>query len=938
MIAPPELGRENCSTSETTTSVPCVREAYNSVLLFVCLLLVAVFHKTLFFGRTVSHMIEWVSKDNFFASRYPYVQPIGGHDISPYVGFLSTCSFLHSNLAKFTLPLWNNICGAGYPFLADLNFPPLALWESIPYRVPYLYDLGIIVQPFVAAIGSIALSKRLKFSALTTAFVGVSFALYPRMLHRAECPAFFCLLPFFFLAFLNMRQAFNKKLVALASIFFAYCYTNVHPEIFIYFSIAAILFSLFWPDDVLSLKQRARNIILTTATTAAVTMLLVSPLLLQQVQYILNGDFFKNFDTPSVSDAPEFLVCEMISPKLGLDHIGLAVIPLAALGLISGHALVRPLLILIAIFGPIAFQPPFVHAILDHGPGALLVPEYFVPIVGFSLLLLGAVGLERLLRRETCNLTNAVALGSGIALVVACMVSRSVPLAGDFWLFLGCALIVGLGILKGNAKLKLGRQSIFVASACAIVAVAVNSLVMLDVARSTLRCERHVNLDEPDSTIDFLKTKNERCVAVRDPACHEPLFLFSNILSYFGIKDFIYNAPIRPRGYVRFMSFIGAENIKGWSFGLDIPAANFKRLGLAGIKYVITRGALNDIKPDVAAADKTQVSTKGLISGLRLESASFAQDTATRQLVGQVNWKLHASLLRYCSPSFQLVLLAPDNSVVAESPLTDVLVKMESNGPSHSSQDVALPIPLTLAGDYRVALRLYNHAWGKFVPLDSNSREIFSDALVISTLNVPKYAPQEHSISSVDSPRVRLAHEGPRGIRVYENPYALPIVFGVNSAQFVTTGDAALEALGDDSFDARTSVVIQAPASLSNASSDSSSAQSDITVKQNEALTNSDTVKLDVEAKSPGYVVMLQQHYPGWHCYVDGHESPILRANFLFQAVKVDAGKHTIEWRFVPMTWLIGLALMLVGAVIVLVAGVMPMLRRHEEIKERIIT
>jgi hypothetical protein len=57
-------------------------------------------------------------------------------------------------------------------------------------------------------------------------------------------------------------------------------------------------------------------------------------------------------------------------------------------------------------------------------------------------------------------------------------------------------------------------------------------------------------------------------------------------------------------------------------------------------------------------------------------------------------------------------------------------------------------------------------------------------------------------------------------------------------------------------------------------------------------------VLCEVEAESQGYVVLLDSYYPGWKAYVDGVETEILRANYAFRAVPVEAGKHRVECRY----------------------------------------
>jgi len=64
-----------------------------------------------------------------------------------------------------------------------------------------------------------------------------------------------------------------------------------------------------------------------------------------------------------------------------------------------------------------------------------------------------------------------------------------------------------------------------------------------------------------------------------------------------------------------------------------------------------------------------------------------------------------------------------------------------------------------------------------------------------------------------------------------------------------------------------------------------------------------DAVTVTVDAPAPGLVVLNEVLFPGWHVRVDGREATALRANYLLRAVRIDAGTHTITWRFDPPRW-----------------------------------
>jgi uncharacterized membrane protein YfhO len=54
-------------------------------------------------------------------------------------------------------------------------------------------------------------------------------------------------------------------------------------------------------------------------------------------------------------------------------------------------------------------------------------------------------------------------------------------------------------------------------------------------------------------------------------------------------------------------------------------------------------------------------------------------------------------------------------------------------------------------------------------------------------------------------------------------------------------------------------------------------------------------VDADIVAAEPSLVVVSQTYYHDWRAYVDGRQTPLLRANDAFQAIQVPAGTHQIR-------------------------------------------
>ena len=78
------------------------------------------------------------------------------------------------------------------------------------------------------------------------------------------------------------------------------------------------------------------------------------------------------------------------------------------------------------------------------------------------------------------------------------------------------------------------------------------------------------------------------------------------------------------------------------------------------------------------------------------------------------------------------------------------------------------------------------------------------------------------------------------------------------------------------------------------------------------------------ESDNDGFLVIGDTWYPGWVAKVSGEETPILRVNLGMRGIAVSAGSHTIELYFRPLSFYLGIALSLLGLLLVLVVAIGP--------------
>lgn len=91
-------------------------------------------------------------------------------------------------------------------------------------------------------------------------------------------------------------------------------------------------------------------------------------------------------------------------------------------------------------------------------------------------------------------------------------------------------------------------------------------------------------------------------------------------------------------------------------------------------------------------------------------------------------------------------------------------------------------------------------------------------------------------------------------------------------------------------------------------------------------------VRISCDAKETGLLMLTDTYYPGWSATVDGNSTAVFRANYLFRGVVVPRGKHTVEFRYQPMSYKLGLACFALALLAFSLLWCFPKLARERDI------
>ncbi|MBC8506497.1 MAG: YfhO family protein [Anaerolineales bacterium] len=78
-------------------------------------------------------------------------------------------------------------------------------------------------------------------------------------------------------------------------------------------------------------------------------------------------------------------------------------------------------------------------------------------------------------------------------------------------------------------------------------------------------------------------------------------------------------------------------------------------------------------------------------------------------------------------------------------------------------------------------------------------------------------------------------------------------------------------------------------------------------------------LQINVKGDSFGWLIVSDVWYPGWQVSVDGIPAQLLRANYLFRAVQIPQGEHTVQFDYRPLEFYIGalLSFVILGAYLI---------------------
>jgi hypothetical protein len=175
-----------------------------------------------------------------------------------------------------------------------------------------------------------------------------------------------------------------------------------------------------------------------------------------------------------------------------------------------------------------------------------------------------------------------------------------------------------------------------------------------------------------------------------------------------------------------------------------------------------------------------------------------------------------------------------------------------------------------------------------------------------------RYVMQPLSDPELHVPGLHLAHDGPDA-RLYVSPSAQPRAAVVGAQRVVGSGDEALAAIAAPGFQLERSAVTEKriaglPVGTAAPTGSARMIPGD----------DPDKLRVDVDVRRAGLLVVSDAWDPGWRAKVDGKDAAVERVDYVMRGVRVGPGAHRVEFTYRPWSFTAGWIVSLVALIALL--------------------
>lgn len=251
-------------------------------------------------------------------------------------------------------------------------------------------------------------------------------------------------------------------------------------------------------------------------------------------------------------------------------------------------------------------------------------------------------------------------------------------------------------------------------------------------------------------------------------------------------------------------------------------------------------------------------------------------------------WRFGAKFLPFSDPKFLFPQTASSSFLVERS--REEIFRIAAVDDRIFAPNFSVAYKLQFISGYDP---LYLRRYGEFIAAVGRNKPDPSPPFGFNRIIVPKNYNSKFfdllgvkyilSLDEVKSPKYKLVFEEGQ-TKIYENSNYLPRVFFAKNVYFETDKQKIFNLMFKKSFNPATDAVMGGV--FESASSASSSAEIS-SYTENEII---------IETTGGGYLILTDPYYPTWHAEIDGKETEIFPADYVFRAIMIPPGRHQIRF------------------------------------------
>ena len=414
----------------------------------------------------------------------------------------------------------------------------------------------------------------------------------------------------------------------------------------------------------------------------------------------------------------------------------------------------------------------------------------------------------------------------------------------------------------------------------------------------------------PNPLATFLNGENAdkgqyRILTLDQTNFEDELYPCINLL--YGINVINAYSPIWLKDY-RDLTTFETSGVTPQKYGL---LHNSTILSLLSTKYIVTADPVDKSFLQTLLIDTRPQSNKMIVDGLGDAAWSFssADHTTDGAVVLQSPAPSQLSLIQipFAIQPRTSYAIAFKAARVGASPPGDVLV-FDFFGENYHVARQAADVDASQAANqfYQFNVLVYSGentpgvAYLRFYTLSNTPYEVKDVTLVQDVGEVPYWGSEQVAVGA--APLYAKKSESPAGIAIYENLNFLPRARFVENVRVENDSAAAIRTLWNDrEFNPSTSAIVE------NYSGDTRFESGEVISAD---YSKGSSVTLSVKTGRRAFLVLSDTWYPGWKAFVDDKQTPIYKTNAVSRGILIEGdGEHKIEFRFVPMSFYLGLTI-----------------------------